>query len=79
MELSEAVALKLISEIKKPGRECLYDLSNSSYKNNHIKQNVWSEVARTVGISSKLIYFYKILSLLFTSSGWTPEKFCNIY
>lgn len=62
MELSEDVVLNLIYEIKKPGRECLYDLSNSSYKNNHIKQNIWSEVAEAVGISSKFIYFYKILS-----------------
>ena len=49
---SEAVALKLISEIINPGLEYLYDLSNSSYKNNHIKQNVWWGVAESVGISS---------------------------
>lgn len=54
MDFNESIALKLISEMKKPGRECLYDLSNKNYKNNHIKQGVWLTIATSIGMGSKL-------------------------
>ncbi|TMW41370.1 hypothetical protein DOY81_013552 [Sarcophaga bullata] len=50
MVLKESTALKLISEMKKLGRECLYGLSSKGYRNNHLKQGLWLTIATSIGI-----------------------------
>lgn len=46
------LAKKLVEELKKPGREFIYDKNDSSHKNNHKKTIVWTEISKVVGIDS---------------------------